>query len=150
MVSLRPYAESDFDALYSLDQLCFDPQIAYTRQELHYFIHRSTATTVIAEAQDYDGNIAGFLILDFERPKAGHIITIDVADAYRKQGIGTTLIREAERLTRDSERKAMLLEVAVENHAARKFYEKHGYLALRRLSDYYKRGGDALLLGKNL
>ncbi|MEO8727604.1 MAG: N-acetyltransferase [Acidobacteriaceae bacterium] len=149
MISLRPYIESDLHALFALDQLCFDPQIAYTRQELEYFTHRNTATTVVAEAAE-NGDLAGFLILDFERPHSGHIITIDVAQAFRKQGIGATLMREAERLTRDTKRRAMLLEVAVENHPARSFYEKHGYLALRRLSDYYKRGGDALLLGKNL
>lgn len=148
LISLRPYAESDFDALYALDQRCFDPQVAYTREELHFFIHRPTATTVVAE--DAEEQITGFLILDHARPQSGHIITIDVAQSHRKQGVGTTLMLQAEKLTRDSKRRAVLLEVAVENHAARKFYEKHGYLTLRRLADYYKRGGDALLLGKNL
>jgi ribosomal-protein-alanine N-acetyltransferase len=146
-IRLREYQERDFDALYALDQRCFEPDIAYTRQELHFFIHRVTAITVVAEE---NGILAGFLIVDHERQKSGHIITIDVAEEYRQRGVGTLLMKDAERRSRSLERKAVLLEVAVNNSPARRFYEKHGYVILRQLPNYYKRGWDALLMGKNL
>ncbi len=147
LIRLREFQESDFEAMYELDQKCFDPQVAYTREEINFFVHRPTAITIVAEDA---GQIAGFVIVDHGRPKSGHIISIDVAEPYRKQGVGTTLMRDAERRIREKERQALLLEVAVENHAARQFYEKRGYVMLRKLPDYYKRGGDALLMGKNL
>lgn len=147
MIHLRDYQPSDFEALHRLDQLCFDPNIAYSQAELDLFVRRPTAMTVVATEQE---DIVGFLIVDHERPKSGHVITIDVLQAYRRSGVGSELMREAERRTRESGRSAMLLEVAVANHPARRFYERHGYVVLRRLKDYYKRGGDALLLGKNL
>jgi [ribosomal protein S18]-alanine N-acetyltransferase len=151
MIHLRDYGPEDFDALHQLDQLCFDPLIAYSRAELDFFINRPTSITVLAVDTAIENEpLAGFIIVDHERPKSGHIITIDVADGYRRQGVGTDLIRAAEGRSVAAQRKAMLLEVAVANHAARKFYERHGYVVLRKLPDYYKRGGDALLMGKNL
>jgi [ribosomal protein S18]-alanine N-acetyltransferase len=147
MFTLRPFEEADFDTLYAIDQSCFDPEIAYSRHELHFFIHRPTAMTIIALDQI---EIAGFVIVDLERQKSGHIITIDVGNEYRKQGVGTLLIQAAEEHVRQSKRKSILLEVAVTNSRARRFYEKHGYLELRVMRDYYKTGTDALLMGKNL
>ena len=151
MIHLRDYQPGDFDALHRLDQLCFDPNIAYSRAELDHFINRPTAMTIVANDTAVEGDpLVGFLIVDHERPRSGHVITIDVLEAYRRAGVGTELMHEAEKRTLATGRRAMLLEVAVANHPARHFYERHGYVELRRLADYYKRGGDAMLMGKNL
>ncbi|MBV9670161.1 MAG: GNAT family N-acetyltransferase [Acidobacteriales bacterium] len=151
MIHLRNYTAADFDALHRVDQQCFDPLIAYSRAELDNFVNRTSAMTIVAvDTALEEEPVTAFIIVDHERPKSGHIITIDVLDAYRRQGVGTQLIREAEARSLASQRRAMLLEVAVANHPARRFYERHGYVVLRKLPDYYKRGGDALLMGKNL
>lgn len=156
MLHLRSYRREDLDALYRLDQSCFAPGIAYSRQELRYFLSRATALTFIAEetpeAQQIaqERQIAGFLIADLGRDASGHIITIDVAHEHRKRGVGRLLITAAEEQVLASGRQSMLLEVAVENAAAQSFYQQHGYLVLRRIADYYSTGKDALLMGKNL
>jgi len=47
--NLRNYQKRDFERLFKLDGLCFEPGIAYSRAELSSFIERRQATTVVAE-----------------------------------------------------------------------------------------------------
>jgi ribosomal-protein-alanine N-acetyltransferase len=49
MFTLRDYDKRDFDTLFKLDRLCFDPGIAYSRPELASFIEQRRAYTVVAE-----------------------------------------------------------------------------------------------------
>jgi ribosomal-protein-alanine N-acetyltransferase len=146
--TLRDYTPNDFEALYALDQKCFAQGIAYTKQELKFFVSRRSATTIVATAEDEQ--IAGFLIVDRSPQHAGHIITIDVAESARRTGLGTQLMNEAERRMQAAGCKLMLLEVAVDNLPALGFYRKHGYERLRDLPHYYSNGVDGILMGKGL
>ena len=47
--TLRDYEKRDFETLFKLDRLCFDPGIAYSRPELASFIEQRRAYTVVAE-----------------------------------------------------------------------------------------------------
>ena len=49
-MNLRDFRMGDFEAVYRLDQACFEPGIAYARSELRRFLSLSTAQTVVAEA----------------------------------------------------------------------------------------------------
>ena len=49
MFALRDYDKRDFELLFKLDRLCFDPGIAYSRPELASFIEQRRAYTVVAE-----------------------------------------------------------------------------------------------------
>jgi [ribosomal protein S18]-alanine N-acetyltransferase len=49
MFTLRDYEKRDFEALFQLDRLCFDPSIAYSRPELTSFIEQRRAFTIVAE-----------------------------------------------------------------------------------------------------
>src|ERR1700681_2812549 len=105
---IRKFEKPDFDTLWRIDQSCFDPQLAYSRPELAFYIRRPGAFTLLAEAQDPDGEIAGktasphspakilgFIVAE-NRRKNGHIITIDVIAEGRRSGIGSSLLRAAE------------------------------------------------------
>ncbi len=49
MFTLRDYDKRDFEAVFKLDRLCFDPGIAYSRPELASYIEQRRAYTVVAE-----------------------------------------------------------------------------------------------------
>lgn len=51
MFVLRNYRKGDFDALYAIDQVCFDTGIAYSRGELQSFIERKQSFCIVAEAK---------------------------------------------------------------------------------------------------
>jgi len=93
--TVRSYRPGDFLTLWKIDQSCFEPQIAYSQQELKRYIRWPSAFSLIAEhkttgnrlADDTrdDLSIIGFLIADLGTP-AGHIITIDVRAEARGNG----------------------------------------------------------------
>lgn len=145
-VHLRDYMPADFEGLWRLDQLCFEPEIAYSRAELRQFLALKGAFAIVAER---DRSIAGF-ILGHRRAKRGHIITIDVLPEHRRHGLGSTLLAAAEKRLRAAGADALYLEVAVDNAAAIQFYERFQFRLISRLPGYYLGKRDAFRLGKPL
>ena len=150
MFTIRDYAPADFDQLLALDQLCFTEGIAYSQRELAYFINRKGSVRLVAEPDGALKGIAGFLVANVERNQNAHIITIDVHPDYRRGGLGTELMRAAERRFETGDCKSILLEVAVDNRAALLFYKRHGFSILKSLPRYYNNSIDGLLLGKKI
>src|ERR1700730_17179492 len=76
---IRQFEKADFDTLWRIDQACFDPQLAYSRPEMAFYMRRPGSFTLVAEAEG--GEIPGHGILGFivaeTRRKSGPIITID-------------------------------------------------------------------------
>src|SRR5260370_38577919 len=93
-ITTRQYEAKDFARLHKLDQECFPPGISYSKWSLHYYLSLPGADCMVAE----DGKqIAGFILAE-ENPPLGHIITLDVAEGYRRGGVGTMLLGEEEQL----------------------------------------------------
>lgn len=64
---------------------------------------------------------------DLDPNEVGEIWGIYLAPAYWRRGIGTTLVREAERILRSRGCKDVILWVLDDNLDARRFYEKMGF-----------------------
>jgi [ribosomal protein S18]-alanine N-acetyltransferase len=135
---IRSYKKADFPRLHQLDQLCFPPEIAYSRAELQYFITHPRCSCWIAEADS--GNVAGFLIIERVRAEGrltGHIVTLDVELASRRQGLGALLMQTAEQQMKQEGAQHLLLEVAENNAGAQRFYRRLGFIARGRINQYY-------------
>ena len=133
-----------------LDARCFPAQLAYSRAELHYFLHHPRSDSFIAEE---NGRIAGFCIVDWKLEagrRIGHFITIDVAPEQRRAGLGRRLMQTGEQHLAARGSVAITLEVATGNIAAQAFYESMGYAQTGRIPGYYADGGDALVMRKEL
>ncbi len=145
-VTLRAYEPHDFAALHRLDQACFPAGISYAKTTLHYFLTIPSADCIIAA----DGaRIAGF-ILSEENPPLAHIITLDVAEAFRRQGVGSALLGESEKNLALRGVRSVLLETAIENAAAVAFWRRHGYRIEAVLKRYYLGRLDAYEMRKVL
>ncbi len=94
--------------------------------------------------------MVGFLIADRDGRKAGHIVTIDVAEAWRGQGIGMRLMGAAEGWAEDLGLKLMHLETAEDNFRAQRFYEARGYKKMGKVDNYYANGASAWVMVKYL
>jgi ribosomal-protein-alanine N-acetyltransferase len=104
-----------------------------------------------AEKHSYKQRIAGFCVIDWQLErgrKLGHFITIDVAPELRRLGIGRTLMDAAEAKFVELACTAITLEVAVDNHGAKTFYERLGYEETGRIRGYYADNTDALVMRK--
>lgn len=147
MPELRRFRAVDFEQLWALDQRCFPHDIAYSRQELDYYLRHKSAICLVA----WDNQkICGFILGHPEAREFGHIITLDVDASARRTGLGSTLMRALEESFASAGCKSILLEVAVNNSPALIFYKKHGYSVLKSLLRYYPGNLDGFLMGKTI
>ena len=153
--TVRDYRRDDFDTVWAIDQSCFDPEIAYSQDELQFYLRRSGVFTLVAESNEQLTNtsvpaILAFVVAESSRRGMGHIITIDVRSQARRNHIGSALLDAAEERLRAAKCHAVRLETAVDNSSALSFYKRHGYDVIKVIPHYYSNGVDALLLEKNL
>jgi ribosomal-protein-alanine N-acetyltransferase len=144
---IRDFQPEDFDTLWRLDQECFPPGIAYSKQELKAYIRHPRAFTLVATDSAH-GKTQGFIVGHAGR--TGHIVTIDVSSAARRTGVGSALLGAAEERLRAAGCDKVGLETAVDNLAALSFYKRQGYAVVRTWPRYYSNGVDALVLEKDL
>jgi ribosomal-protein-alanine N-acetyltransferase len=149
-LTLRSYSPGDFETLYSIDQDCYPRGIAYSRRTLKSFLGASGADCVIARAQQGTRvSIVGFIITE-ERGAEGRIITLDVVREHRRSGVGTALLREAERRMDGRGVRRVSLETATSNEAGVAFWQRHGYRGTGVLRGYYLGRIDAYVMLKDL
>lgn len=139
---LRPLIAADLPQLYALDQRCFAPGIAYSREEIAACLRHPGG---FHRGVESEGRLAGF-ILSQPRGQFGHVITVDVEPACRRQGVGEALMRAAAEHYRQRGARGMVLEAAVNNAAALAFYARLGYRVERTLPGYYAEDLDGLRL----
>ena len=141
---IRPFRKADFQTLWSIDQICFDPQLAYSRAELAFYMRRSGSFTLVAETEAGAGqgvaaSTLGFVVAEVGRAKhgvkTGHIITIDVVPAARRSGVGSALLDAAEQQLAEAGAGSVLLETAVNNETALRFYSKKDISSKGQLRD---------------
>lgn len=143
---LRAYEPHDFSALYRIDQACYPRGIAYSKITLRWFLGLAGAECLVAETR---GKICGFILAE-EHPPLAHIITIDVIEAERRNGVGSALLQAIEtNLARHSVR-IIVLETATNNAAGVAFWQKHGYRVEGVLKRYYLGRLDAYEMKKVL
>jgi ribosomal protein S18 acetylase RimI-like enzyme len=145
-IIVRPFEPHDFAKLHKLDQACFAPGIAYSKWSLQYFLNLPAADCLVAEEGK---QLAGFILAEANPPLA-HIITLDVAAAQRRKGLGATLLNEMEKHFRYKEVKSVLLETAVDNESGIAFWKHHGYRTEAVLKRYYLGRVDAYEMRKRL
>ena len=139
----------DLATLHQLDQICFPQAIAYSRAELkHFLTHPRCSCWIVEHPED---TLAGFIIFErashYGRP-VGHIVTLDVEPAARRQGLGTLLIQTVEEQLKQEGVSLMSLEVAEDNIAARRFYRRLGFVTRGRIAKYYGGRVDAEVMEK--
>jgi ribosomal-protein-alanine N-acetyltransferase len=144
---IRDVKPDDFETLWLMDQQCFPPGIAYSKQELRSYIRHKGSFTLLA-VNDKDGTIAGFIVA--HQGLTGHVITIDVLAHFRRSGVGSLLLQSAEDRLRAAGLPSVGLETAVDNLSALSFYKRHGYSVIRTWPRYYSNGVDALVMKKEL
>lgn len=150
-IRIRADTNSDFEAMYQLDQECYEPGIAYSRRTLRAFLREPGAFCRIAEESSgpQAGLLLGFVIAQ-HGGRQGHIITLDIREAHRRRGIGSVLLRDAEQRLAEAGVREVELETALDDAPAVAFWKKHGYCTCGVLKRYYLGKRDAYQMIKNL
>jgi [ribosomal protein S18]-alanine N-acetyltransferase len=149
-VVLRGYRPEDLEAMFQLDELCFEPPFRFSRAEMRRYAQAHNAHVVIIEIA---GHLAGFCIAHVNQSSddtTGYIVTLDVAPEHRRKGIASLLMREAERQVAEAGCGAMVLHVFSGNAGAISFYEREGYALFRAVPNFYAKNVNALVYCKPL
>jgi ribosomal-protein-alanine N-acetyltransferase len=144
--TLRDYRPGDWEAMYALDVLCFEPPFRFSRGAMHGFAEAEGAVTVLAQATD---ELVGFCVVQMEE-RLGYVVTLDVSQQWRRQGLARRLMAEVETRARAAGATEMALHVYTGNSGAIRFYESIGYRRAGIAERFYGRGLDALVYGKSL
>lgn len=146
-VSLREYRSGDFEAMFTLDEICFSPAFRFSRGAMRKFAEAKRARVVVAEQA---GKLVGFCIVHVERGGVGYIVTLDVAPEARRGGLARRMVEELEARVGREGAGVMVLHVSTENPGAVRFYESMGYSAAHTEEDFYGDGLDAVVYRKGL
>lgn len=95
------------------------------------------------------GELTGFAIMRFGDEEA-HLYLLCVQPAWRRCGIGRSLVEWLEKSCRTAAIQRIRLEVRASNRGARLFYESLGYRYLAQVAGYYERREAAVVMGKSL
>ncbi len=145
-MEFRGYRLEDFEGLFALDELCFEPPFRFSRGAMRRFAEAKKARVVIAE----DGGLAGFCIVHVERGGVGYVVTLDVAEVWRRRGLAGDLMCRVEGEASAAGCTQMLLHVFEGNARAVRFYERNGYERVGVAAGFYGHGVDALVYRKPL
>ena len=144
--TLRDGGPADLHRLWRLDQICFEPGIAYSEGDLRRFLAMPRAVCVVAEV---GSTLCGFA-LAYSRPAVlAHVVTLDVDPAFRRRGLGGRLIESVLDRSAAGGAHRAVLEVDVRNAGAIAFYRKLGFRESGRLAGYYGPGLDAFEMVKD-
>jgi ribosomal-protein-alanine N-acetyltransferase len=150
-IKFRNYRAADLDAMFRLDEACFAEDFRFDVESMRAFAEGQGAVSVIAES---DGELVGFLIVHLERTvvgRRGYVVTLDVAEKWRREGVAGRLVGEAERRVAAAGARWMELHVYTGNEGAIRFYERMGYKRVAVERKFYGKSGlDALVYRKML
>jgi [ribosomal protein S18]-alanine N-acetyltransferase len=95
-------------------------------------------------------SLVGFLIGIKTTPSIARILMLSVQDKYRKQGIGSALLKEFLEIMKRYSVERVELEVRTTNQGALEFYKKKGFSLQHTLSKFYQNGEDAYAMARVL
>jgi ribosomal-protein-alanine N-acetyltransferase len=143
---LREYRAGDWEAMYALDLICFEPPFRFSRRTMRGFAEARNAITLLA---DSGGVLVAFCVVQLEE-RVGYVVTLDVAPQWRRKGLAARLMTEVEARAGALGAENMALHVFTGNAGAIHFYEKLGYGRVGIAEGFYGRDVDAFVYVKNV
>jgi ribosomal-protein-alanine N-acetyltransferase len=141
---VRRYRPGDAEGVFEI--CCQSPRAAQWPKESYDQAHSSGQIVLIAELK---GQVCGFLVVRIAGDEA-EILNTAVDPAYRRKGIGTSLLEAAITAGQAHKVKSIYLEVRESNFAAISFYRQHGFEKAAERRQYYSSPAENAVLMKKL
>ena len=143
--TIRLATQRDLDALYRLELVAFETD-RFTKDQIDYLLTQSRATTFVIEL---DAMIAGAACVLWRKShQAARLYNLAVDPSHQGKGLGLELLKECELEAARRGCSSITLEVREDNEGGIRFYERHGYVVLRSMPDYYNDGTPGLKMSK--
>ncbi len=136
---IRPATRADLRAILALERAVF-PLDAYSKDEFLYWLRRAPRRFLVVEA---DTGLIGYVITA-RRGRAANLVSIAIAAATRRQGVGRALVAHVLQELRTQGVTVLDLEVRPSNAPGLRFWESFGFAPVGVLPGYYPDGEDGL------
>lgn len=144
---IRQAKEEDLAALLSLEEICFKEE-TFNKRQLRYLLLKADSFVLVAELR---GKIIGSIVVLLRNHiSIARVYSLNVHPACRREGIGGLLMDAALELLKEKGFRKATLEAGVNNKAALSLYRSSGFIVDKTLRHYYKNGGDAFHLVREL
>jgi ribosomal-protein-alanine acetyltransferase len=131
-------------------------------EDYPYFFYKSILDNYpecFLVAQKKNGKIVAYIMWRVEKAPSinslkyinqGHLVSIAVTEAYRRRGIGKTLLANSMEAIKKYKIKQYVLEVRVSNYTAIRLYEQFNYKIESIKKNYYRDGENAYFMILNV
>jgi ribosomal protein S18 acetylase RimI-like enzyme len=131
-MDVRSYRTSDFDQIRHLWEAAFPNDPPWNRAEITIPEKLAAQPELLLVAED-EGEIVGTAIAGYDGHR-GWLYSVAVSSSHQHRGIGTALVREAERRLKAMDCGKVNLQVRSSNEAVIGFYRRLGYDVEDRVS----------------
>jgi ribosomal protein S18 acetylase RimI-like enzyme len=128
-VAIRPIRPDDWDGVFQLDRVCFEPPYRLEYPRLRALIEDSSIAVVVIEAREGEETaIVGSLMVKHE-VEAGRLVLIGIMvdPGFRHAGLGRRLAGWAERMARARSLEELLAPLEAENEVGAGFLTALGF-----------------------
>ena len=143
-VKFRPIEQPDLVEIAGIEKESF-PIDPWSIEQIKSEYGAPGRHYVVAEFEKRVIGYAGIV----KRGESGDVLTLSVAQAHRRKGIGRELLRRLIDWARTNKCEAMMLEVRVGNEEALPLYTSFGFIEISRRNNYYGAGRDAIIMRKD-
>ncbi len=141
----RPMLAADLDQVAAIEQVSLPSP--WSKELFEAELKRDQARYFVAEEGD---KIAGYMGY-WEAPQEAHIINLAVAPDFRKRGLGLEMMEYCLEFARKKGAALATLEVRESNEAAKRLYEKCGFIIVAIRKKYYSDNQeDAIVMLKQM
>tara|TARA_R110001583_G_scaffold85564_2_gene224279 strand:+ start:104242 stop:106203 length:1962 start_codon:yes stop_codon:yes gene_type:complete len=147
-IVVRTAQKADIDGLCAIEEAVFTTD-RMKRATFSRFLRQPTARVLVADAGD-DGVVGYGMLLLRAGSGTARIYSLAISEDWRGKGLGTQLLAGLESVAIEAGSDKMRLEVRDDNHSARAIYERHGYIDVAVLPDYYEDGENGKRMERHL
>ncbi len=147
-VAIRDCNRSDLKSIVLIENASFDDPYPY---EIFHTLLASAST--MFRVAEFEGKIVGYFVLKlvkkfYRNTSKALIVSVAVDPNFRGLGIGSLLLEDAVRFSKDLSSRVELIELQVgkENLSAQALYKKFQFKEVRIIPDYYGARKDAILM----
>lgn len=134
---------SDLDELIDIENKLFDySDVKLSRRAFRYHNNSQNLLLVSRVKKGKNSVISGYILVLFYR-KSARIYSVAVIPEYQKLGIASALLDNSIKMSANTGKAKMALEVKVSNESAIRLYKRLGFTCKKIIPDYYLDGTDA-------
>lgn len=144
MITIRKFKPTDTFSVIKLASITLTEN--YNPSIFTYFYETNPETFIVAEINH---KIIGFIV-GIPMNNNLKVLMISVNQQYRKQKIGTSLIKQITEKAKIQNIKKIDLEVKTDNRTAIQFYKKQGFKVTNIIKEFYQNKEDAYSMEKEI